>query len=55
MKKVLIINAIIWAIVIVTVSQLTKDSDNNKYLLGIMLVGFVLQNGLTYSIMKNMK
>lgn len=55
MKKVLIINAIIWAIVIVTASYLTKDSENYKYLLGVLVVAFTLQNGFTYEILRKKK
>ncbi|MDX1408639.1 MAG: hypothetical protein R3330_10915 [Saprospiraceae bacterium] len=47
MKRILIINALIWAAVILSISFLFKDSPNWEYALGILVVAFTLQNGLT--------
>ncbi|MDX1476799.1 MAG: hypothetical protein R3301_03800 [Saprospiraceae bacterium] len=47
MKKVLIFNALIWAAVILSISFLFKDSPNWEFALGILVVAFTLQNGLT--------
>lgn len=55
MNKILIMNAIIWAAVILAASYLFKDNDDYNYLLGILTVGFTLQNGFTYTILKKMK
>ncbi|THD67429.1 hypothetical protein E7Z59_07135 [Robertkochia marina] len=55
MKKILIINAIIWAIVIVAISFWAKESEYYKYILGVLVVGFTLQNGFTYEILKKEK
>ncbi len=49
MKKLLIINAIIWAFVIMIASWLYNGSSGYMYLLGALVVGFTLQNGLTYT------
>lgn len=55
MNKILIINAIIWAVVIVVASLLFKDTENFKYLLGILVIGFTLQNGFTYETLRKKK
>ncbi|WP_156833771.1 hypothetical protein [Christiangramia salexigens] len=55
MKKVLIYNAITWALVILVTSFIFKDHENYEYLLGILVIGFTLQNSLTFSILKNKK
>ncbi|HMQ68785.1 MAG TPA: hypothetical protein PKA90_07425 [Ignavibacteria bacterium] len=52
MKTLIIINAFIWAAVIFSASYLYKGSEDFKYLLGIMVIGFTLQNGLTYNFLK---
>lgn len=46
MKNTLIINAVIWAVVILIASYLYKDTENYKYLFGILLVGAGLQNAI---------
>ncbi|WP_202912767.1 hypothetical protein [Christiangramia aestuarii] len=55
MKKLLIINAIIWALVILVASWLYNGSSGYNYLLGVLVVGFTLQNGLTYNYLKKKK
>ena len=55
MKKILITNAIIWAVVLILASLLFKDTENYKYLLGILVVGFTLQNGFTYEALRKNK
>ncbi len=52
MKSILIINALIWAAVILIASWFFRDSENYNYLLGALVVGFTLQNGLTYQFLK---
>ncbi len=52
MKSILIINALIWAAVIFIASWFFRDSENYNYLLGALVVGFTLQNGLTYQFLK---
>jgi hypothetical protein len=52
MKNVLIISAIIWAVVILLASYLCSDTENYKYLSGVLLVAAVLQNGLIYNALK---
>lgn len=52
MKKILIINAIIWAGVILIAGWLYQGSANYLYLLGALCVGFSLQNGFTYQYLK---
>lgn len=55
MKKLLIINALIWAIVILLASYLIKGSENYNSLLGILLVAAVLQNSVVYEVLKKKK
>lgn len=52
MKKILLLNAIIWAIVILVASTLVGDHENYQLLIGVIAVGFTLQNGFTYSFLK---
>ncbi|WP_166435191.1 hypothetical protein [Christiangramia sabulilitoris] len=52
MKKLLIINALIWAVVIMIASWLYNGSEEYVYLLGALAVGFTLQNGFTYNFFK---
>jgi hypothetical protein len=49
MKNILIINAIIWAAVILLASYLYKDTENYKFLFGILLVGAGLTNAFIYN------
>ena len=55
MKRLLIINAIIWAAVILIASYLCHDSENYKVLFGVLVVGAGLQNSLMYSYTKDRK
>ncbi len=55
MKKVLILNALIWAAVILLTSSLVGDHPKYQILIGVLAVGFTLQNGFTYAIMKDRK
>lgn len=52
MKKVLILNALIWAAVILLASSLVGDHPKYQVLIGILAVGFTLQNGFTYAFLK---
>lgn len=53
MKKVLLINALIWAGVILVASTLVGDHPQYQFLIGALVVGFTLQNGLTYAFLKD--
>jgi hypothetical protein len=53
MKKVLILNALIWAGVILVASTLVGDHPKYQILIGILAVGFTLQNGFTYAFLKD--
>lgn len=55
MKKVLIVNAIIWAIVMLNASYLYKDTEGYKYLFGALIVGAGLTNAIIYSALKKGK
>ena len=55
MKNLLIINAIIWAVVILLASYLLSDAENYQYLFGILLVAAGLQNSLIYNALKKKK
>lgn len=52
MKKLLIINAIIWAVLLLANAYLFKDSENYRYMFAILIIGFSLSNGFTYEIFK---
>ena len=52
MKNILIISAVIWAVVILLASYLYSDTENYKYLFGVLLVAAGLQNGLIYNALK---
>lgn len=52
MKKVLILNALIWAGVILIASSLVGDHPRYQILIGVLAVGFTLQNGFTYAFLK---
>lgn len=55
MGKILIINAIIWAAVILIASYLVKDHENYKYLFGVLILAAGLENGLIFSFFKKKK
>lgn len=46
MKKIILINAIIWASMILIAAWLFKGDDNYFYMFGALLVGFTLINSL---------
>ena len=52
MKALLIINALIWAGVILVSSYFYNHSKDFQSLLWVMLIGFILQNGFTYNLLK---
>ena len=52
MKNILILSAMIWVVVILLASYLYSDTENYKYLFGILLVAAGLQNGLIYNALK---
>ncbi len=43
----------IWVVVILLASYLYSDTENYKYLFGVLLVAAGLQNALIYSALKN--
>jgi len=55
MKNVLIINALIWAAVILIASYLFRDAENYKYLFGVLVVAAGLQNSIIYNARKKEK
>jgi len=55
MKNVLIINALIWAALILIASYLFRDAENYKYLFGVLVVAAGLQNSIIYNARKKEK
>lgn len=55
MKKLIIINAIVWAVVILIASYLYKDTENYKYLFGVLVVAAGLMNAIIYNAQKKAK
>ena len=55
MKTVLIVNALVWAIVILLASYLYKDTEGYKYLFGALVIGAGLTNSIIYSALKKGK
>jgi len=53
MKKVLILNALIWGAVILVTSSLMGDHENSQIIIGVIVVAFTLQNGFTYAFLKD--
>ncbi|TPV31425.1 hypothetical protein FJ651_14625 [Paucihalobacter ruber] len=54
MKNTLILNALVWAAVILIASYLFKDANNNKYLFMLLISGAAIsQTFLTSHIKKN--
>ena len=53
MKKVLILNALIWGAVILITSSLMGDHENSQIFIGVIAVAFTLQNGFTYAFLKD--
>lgn len=52
MKKLLLLNAIIWAVIILVSAYLFKEHTYYTYLLGLLVLGSVLQNTFTYTMLK---
>jgi len=48
MKRTILINALIWAAVILSSTWLFKGSDNSGYLLAILVMGAGFTNTLLY-------
>lgn len=55
MRNLLIINALIWAAVILLASYLLKGVNNYEYLFNILLVAAGLQNAIIYNALKKGK
>lgn len=49
MKKLILINAVIWAFMILLSAWLFKGDDNYFYLFGALIIGATLMNSLIYS------
>ncbi|WP_445382654.1 hypothetical protein [Robiginitalea sp. IMCC43444] len=55
MKKLLILNALIWAAVILIASYLYKGTENYQFLFGTLVVAAILTNGFIYEILRSKK
>jgi hypothetical protein len=55
MKKQILLNAIIWAAVILIASYLFKGHENYKTLFGVLIVAAGFQNALLYNAFKKGK
>jgi hypothetical protein len=55
MKTVLIVNALVWAIVILLASYLYKETEGYKYLFGALVIGAGFTNAIIYSALKKEK
>ncbi len=53
MKKVLILNALIWAAVILITSSLVGNHEKSEAIIGVIVVAFAVQNGFTYAFLKD--
>jgi len=53
MKKVLILNALIWGAVILITSSLVGDHEKSEAIIGVIVVAFAVQNGFTYAFLKD--
>jgi hypothetical protein len=53
MKKVLILNALIWGAVILITSSLVGNHEKSEAIIGVIVVAFALQNGFTYAFLKD--
>ena len=49
----LFLNALIWAAVILIISYLLGDHENASTSVGVLAVAFAIQNGLTYTLLKD--
>lgn len=55
MKKLILINAVVWATIILVGAYLFKGDENWKYFFGLVLVAFSIVNGLMASLVKKDK
>ena len=55
MKKLILINAIVWATIIMVGAYLFKGDENWKYFFGLILVAFCIVNGLMANLIKKDK
>ena len=55
MKKLILINAIIWATIVLVGAYLFKENENWKYFFGTILVAFSIVNGLMINQMRKDK
>jgi len=46
MKRIILINAIVWASIILLTSWFFKDSEHYKFLFLLPILGFTISNGL---------
>jgi hypothetical protein len=52
MKKLILINAIVWAAVLLIASWLFKEDPNYKYFFGVLVFAAGLMNALIYNASK---
>lgn len=55
MKKLILINAIVWATIVIVGAYLFKGDENWKYFFGLILVAFSIVNGLMANLIKKDK
>lgn len=55
MKKLILINAIVWATIVTVGAYLFKGDENWKYFFGLILVAFSIVNGLMANLIKKDK
>ena len=55
MKKLILINAVVWATIIMVGAYLFKGDENWKYFFGLILVAFSIINGLMANLAKKDK
>ena len=55
MKKLILINAIVWASIVMVGAYLFKGDENWKYFFGLILVAFSIVNGLMANLIKKDK
>lgn len=54
-RYLIIINAIIWALVILLASYFVKEAENYKQLFSVLIVAAILQNGILLNAIKKGK
>jgi hypothetical protein len=55
MKKLILMNAVVWATIIMVGAYLFKGDENWKYFFGLILVAFSILNGLMANLAKKDK